>query len=282
MLSNNNKSKILVSKVAAKGDLKAAVDKAVALIGGFPKFVSPDDKVLIKANFNSPDRYPASSDPEFIRAVVTLLQESGVTEIALGASSGLAWQPTEKVLKKKKVFKLAEELAIKLINFDEGEWVSVPINGVHLKAVLLAKAALDSDKIIYLSNLKTHAFARFSMGLKFAVGLTEPFSRRMLHDERLEEKVVEINLAIKPDLIILDARKCLVTGGPARGRRKKAHLIFASSDLVALDVEALKILMSFKAKNRLDMPIWELPQIAFAKKLGLGAQSEEDYVVVTG
>jgi uncharacterized protein (DUF362 family) len=282
MLSDNNKSKILVSKVAAKGDLKAAVDKAVALIGGFPKFVSPDDKVLIKANFNSPDRYPASTDLQFIKAVVSLLRESGVIKITLGASSGLAWQPTEKVLKKKKVFKLAEELAIKLINFDEGEWVSVPINGVHLKAVLLAKAALDSDKIIYLPNLKTHAFARFSMGLKFAVGLTEPFSRRMLHDERLEEKVVEINLAIKPDLIILDARKCLVTGGPARGRRKKAHLVFASSDLVALDVEALKILMSFKAKNRLDMPIWELPQIAFAKKLGLGAQSEEDYVVLTG
>src|SRR4030042_6123974 len=124
MLSDNNKSKILVSKVGAKGDLKAAVDKAVALIGGFPKFVSPDDRVLIKANFNSPNRYPASADLKFIKAVVTLLRESGVIKITLGASSGLAWQPTEKVLKKKKVFKLAEELAIKLINFDEGEGVS--------------------------------------------------------------------------------------------------------------------------------------------------------------
>ena len=282
MLSDNNKSKILVSKVAAKGDLRAVISDAVALLGGFKKFFSSHDRVLIKANFNSPDRYPASSDPEFIKAVVTLLQESGVTEIALGASSGLAWQPTARVLKKKKIYKLAEELHIKLINFDEGEWINVPINGAHLKNISLAQAAMDADKIIYLPNLKTHAFARFSIGLKFAVGLTEPSSRRILHDERLEEKVVEINLAIKPDLIILDARKCLVTGGPARGRRKKAHLIFASSDLVALDIEALKILVSFKAKNRLDMPIWELPQIAFAKKLGLGAQSEEDYAVVTG
>jgi len=58
--------------------------------------------------------------------------------------------------------------------------------------------------------------------------------------------------------------------------------VLASADLVALDIEALKILMSFKAKNRLDLPIWELPQIATAKKLGLGAQSEKDYVVVTG
>ncbi|HPD60706.1 MAG TPA: DUF362 domain-containing protein [Thermodesulfobacteriota bacterium] len=282
MIFGNPTSKILVSKVVAKGDLKAAVDKAVALIGGLPAFVSPDDKVLIKANFNSPDRYPASSDPEFIKAVVTLLKESGVTKIALGASSGLAWQPTEKVLKKKKVFKLTEELNIKLINFDEGGWTNIPINGVHFKSVAVAKAALDADKIIYLPNLKTHSLARFSMGLKFAVGLTEPFSRRMLHDEHLEEKVVEINLAVKPALIILDARKCLVTGGPAKGRKKRPNGVLASSDLIALDVEALKILISFKAKNRLDLPIWELPQIAFAKKLGLGAQSEKDYVVLSG
>ena len=282
MLSDNNKSKILVSKVTEKGDLRAAISDAVALLGGFKEFFSSHDKVLIKANFNSPDRYPASSDPEFIKAVVTLLQESGVTEIALGASSGLAWQPTARVLRKKKIYKLAEKLHVKLINFDEGKWVNVPINGAHLKNVSLAQAAMDADKIIYLPNLKTHALARFSIGLKFAVGLTEPFSRRILHDEHLEEKVTEVNLAIKPALIVLDARKCLVTGGPARGRRKKAHLILASTDLVALDVEALKILMSFKAKNRLDMPIWELPQIATAKKLGLGAQSEEDYVVLTG
>jgi uncharacterized protein (DUF362 family) len=282
MLSDNNKSKILVSKVIEKGDLRAAISDAVALLGGFKQFFSSHDKVLIKANFNSPDRYPASSDPEFIKAVVTLLQESGVTEIALGASSGLAWQPTARVLKKKKIYKLAEELHIKLINFDEGEWINVPINGAHLKNVSLAQAAMDADKIIYLPNLKTHSLARFSIGLKFAVGLTEPFSRRILHDEHLEEKVTEVNLAIKPALIVLDARKCLVTGGPARGRRKKAHLILASTDLVALDVEALKILMSFKAKNRLDLPIWELPQIATARKLGLGARSEEDYVVVTG
>lgn len=282
MDSSNPTSKTLVSKVTEKDGLSAAINKAVTLIGGFPGFVSPGDNVLIKANFNSPDRYPASSDPDFIRAVVAVLRDSGITKVTLGASSGLAWQPTEKVLKKKKVFKLAEELNIRLINFDEGEWVTIPINGIHFKSISLTKAALTADKIIYLPNLKTHSLARFSIGLKFAVGLTEPSSRRALHDTLLEEKVVEINLAIKPALVILDARKCLVTGGPAKGRRKKAHHVLASTDLIALDIEALKILKSFKAKNRLDMPIWELPQIAAATKLNLGAQSEADYAVVTG
>jgi len=111
--------------------------------------------------------------------------------------------------------------------------------------------------------------------------LTRPDTRYFLHKGNLEEKVTEINLAVKPDLILLDARKCMVTRGPAKGRRKKPGYIFASTDLVALDVEALKVLKSFKAKNRLDMPIWDLPQIATARKLQLGAQYEKDYTLLT-
>lgn len=275
-------SGVLVSRVAEPGDPGAAISRAVDLIGGFHAFISPEDKVLIKGNFNSADRYPASSDPAFIRSVVERLKAHGIKNIALGASCGLAWQPTARVLKKKKAYRLAEELDIKLIDFDEQEWVKVGISGDHLKNVFVAKAALEADRIIYLPNMKTHSLARFSMGLKFAVGLTEPSTRRELHLGNLEEKVVEINLAIRPALIILDARKCLVTGGPARGKRKKAGFVLASTDLVALDVEALKILKSFKAKNRLGMPVWDLPQIATAKKLKLGVQSEEDYLLATG
>jgi len=274
-------TKIIVSKVAVKDNLNAAINNAVELIGGFEKIISSEEKILIKGNFNSPNRYPASSDPNFIRSVVKMLRANGVTDISLGASCGLAWQPTARVLKKKRVYKLADELEIKLINFDEGEWVKIDIDGHYLKSVSITKAAFDADKIIYLPNMKTHSHARFSMSLKFAVGLTGPFIRRKIHMDHLEEKVVEINLAVKPDLIILDARKCLVTGGPAKGKRKKAGLVLASTDLVALDVEALKILKSFNARNKLDMFVWELPQIDYARRLKLGVQKEDDYLLVS-
>ena len=281
MSSSVQNNKISVSKVKVRRKLDSAIHQAVGLIESFDRIFSPEDKVLIKGNFNSPDRYPASSDPKFIRSVVNTLKTYGITDISLGASSGLRWQPTAKVLKKKKVYKLADALEIKLINFDEGEWVKVDIDGHYLKSVSLTKAVFDADKIIYLPNLKTHRLARFSMGLKFAVGLTDTATRRELHKDHLEEKVVDINLAVKPDLVILDARKCLVTGGPAKGRRKKPGFILASTDLIALDVEALKILKSFNARNRLDMPAWELPQIAAARRLKLGVRNEDDFSLLT-
>lgn len=277
-----NNSKIQVSRIPVTDDPVKDIDHAVELIGGLKGLIDPNDKILIKANFNSPDRYPASSDLNFIKAVVEVLKNYGATDITIGASSGLAWHPTSNVLKKKKVPEFVDTLGIHLVNFDEGDWVKIPIHGKYLQEVHIAKAAAEADRIIYLPNMKTHSLARFSMGLKFAVGLTKPDTRYFLHKGNLEEKVVEINLAVKPDLILLDARKCLVTRGPAKGRRKKPGYIFACTDLVALDVEALKVLKSFKAKNKLNMPIWELPQIAAAIKLKLGVQSEADYLLLNG
>jgi len=273
-------SKIYVGRVHAKEELIKDIGRAVELIGGFEDLINPNDKILIKINANSPDKYPASSDLNFIKAVVTFLNNNGFRKITIGASSGLAWHPTSKVLKKKKLPALAEELGVRLVNFDEEEWMKIDIKGQYLQEVHIAKEAVKADKIIYLPNMKTHSLARFSIGLKFAVGLTKPDTRYFLHKSNLEEKVVEINLAVKPALILLDARQCMVTKGPAKGKRKKPRFIFASTDLVALDVEALKVLKSFKARNRLDMPIWELPQIETARKLKLGVQSEEDYVLL--
>lgn len=271
----------LVSRVSVKRDLETALNKAVNAIGGIGKFVCADDHVLVKGNFNSADRYPASSDMAFIRSVVMMLRAYGVRRITLGASCGLAWQPTSKVLKKKKVHRLATELDIRVCNFDEEPWVPVPIDGRYLKEVRLAKSALEADKILYLPNIKTHRLAGFSMSLKFPVGLTEPSTRWDLHRDHLIEKIADINLAVKPDLILIDGRTCLVTKGPATGKRKKAKVILAGTDRVAIDVEAVKIIQQFNADNHLHHPVWNLPQIIAAKALNLGAQNDGDYEVIS-
>jgi uncharacterized protein (DUF362 family) len=273
---------IMVSKVKAGNDLCESVKTAVDLIGGLDKFIAPSDKVLIKPNFNSPDPYPASSDLAFIRSVVKLLQSYGVKNICIGESCGLIWQPTANVLKKRGVPELARELGVRLINFDEAdEWITIEINGKHFKRVSIAKAAIDADKIVYLPNLKTHSHARFTMSLKLTVGLMNPSKRPSLHEDHLEERIGDINLAVKPTLIILDGRKCFTTHGPEKGLVRRPGLVFASEDRVALDVEAVKILKSYWALNKLNLPVWELPQIASAKALKIGAESENDYQLVT-
>ena len=93
----------------------------------------------------------------------------------------------------------------------------------------------------------------------------------------LQQKVAEINLCWQPDLIITDGRKTFVSGGPDKGQLVEPGLLLASGDLVAIDVEAVKILLTYKARNKLPSNPWQLPQVVTALKHGLG---ESGYVVV--
>jgi len=273
--------KVLVSKVEATFNLKESVKKAVQLIGGLEKAISPGDKVIVKPNFNSDDPFPASSDPEFVKAVVSLLYEAGASKVTIVESSGLPWLPTKRVMEKMGMVKAAEECGAELRILDNRERVNIEIEGKNWKSVSLAKDILERDaKLVWLPCMKTHAYARFSLSLKLAVGLLDFEQRRNLHSMHLEEKIAELNLAVRPDLIIMDGRKCFVTGGPAKGLVEEPNVILASGDRVAIDVEALKVLKSYRANNRLDMGVWEFPQIRHAVELGLGVKSENEMQVV--
>jgi len=91
--------RVLLSKVAATGNLKEDILKAVDLIGGFNKAIDNGDQVLLKPNYNSADSPPASSDPQFLRAIVELLFEHGAGKVIVGESS---WQglSTKKALER--------------------------------------------------------------------------------------------------------------------------------------------------------------------------------------
>jgi len=82
-----NEGRYLVSKVPVGSDLKNAVKQAVDLIGGFEKVINKDDTVTIKPNLNTADPYPASSDPQFIKALGESLFEAGAGRLKIIESS---------------------------------------------------------------------------------------------------------------------------------------------------------------------------------------------------
>jgi len=273
---------ILVSKVVADGDIRASVEKSLALLGNLGQAIGRGDKVLVKPNFNSPDPPPASTDPAFLRTAVELLLETGA-KVAIGESSGGMWRPTMKVFRRLGMFELARQLGVELIAFEDkaNEWVRVKVGGDYLSTVCMPRSAYEADKIVYLPCMKTHSLGRFSGALKLTVGFMHPGQRRAFHIGNLEQKAAEISLCWQPNLIIMDGRKAFVTGGPDKGQlaEPEPKLIFASGDMVAIDVEAMKVLLTYKAKNKLVADPWQSPQIVTALKYGLGA-GEGGYIVV--
>lgn len=108
----------LVARMTASADIKTSVERAIALLGQMGQAVSRGDKVLVKPNFNSPDPYPASTDPLFLRAVLELLLEAGA-RVIIGESAGAIWRPTRNVFQKLGIYDLVHDLDVKLVAFED-------------------------------------------------------------------------------------------------------------------------------------------------------------------
>ena len=272
--------RFLVSKTPISGGLKSDIKRAVELIGGFEEVIEDGDTVTIKPNFNTADPFPASSDPEFIRALGELLLEAGAEKIRIIDSSTLRVS-TREVAKKIGFNEVAEALDAELIFLDENEWVKVDFpRGKFLKKGSIGKPLLALGKLVLAPCLKTHRLARFTASMKLFVGWIKRSERLRMHAWRLEQKAVDLASYFQPSLIVMDARKCFVTGGPMSGQLECSGFILASGDMVSIDVEGVRILQSYGTKNRLNRNVWDLPQIAHAVELGIGAKSDAEIELI--
>jgi uncharacterized protein (DUF362 family) len=271
--------KPLVSKIKATENPKQGILKAVDAIGGFKKIINEGDKVLVKPNYNSADTPPASTEPEFLKAIVELLYAHGAGKVVAGESS---WQmlKTRKALEKTGTLATLDGTGAEIAFFDEGNYVKVDVGGEYLKHVNLTEQAMGFDKLVYSCCMKTHFRADFSLSLKLAFGFTKKSDRIEFHLRHLKEKLVDLNLVVHPNLIIMDGRACFISGGPFSGEVRKPNLVLASGDRVAMDVESIKVIASFEGSNLKDDP-WSYTQIRQATALGLGVKSEAEYSVVT-
>jgi uncharacterized protein (DUF362 family) len=263
--------------VSADKDIRGAIDKAVGLLGGFSAFIEPGDTVTIKPNLNTADPYPASSDPLFIKALGEAILQAGAATLKIMDSSTIRTS-TRKVAEKIGLTPVAEELGAELIFLDEHPWVGQRLpRAEYLTSCDIGEPVMSMGKLVLAPCLKTHRLARFTGAMKLVVGLMKHSHRvRKLHLRKLQQKVADLASYFEPALVVMDAREVFVTGGPTNGQREHPGVILASPDMVAIDAIGVEILQGYKAKNKLNLPVWELPQFKHAAKLRLGAQSEDD------
>lgn len=276
--SKNGKE--MVSKVMAGASLKESIKKSVNLIGGFSKAIQKGDTVVVKPNFNTNDTFPGSSDPEFIKAAVELIREAGAKKVII-AESSCFYMKTCKMMSH--FLPIAQKAKADIILLDQkNDWTLVNVNGRKMKRFHISKTYLDAKKTVWLPCMKTHKQATFTFSLKLPMGMLKGSDRMKMHISGLEDKLADLNLAVPaPDLIIMDARKCFITGGPAKGTVRKPNLVMASGDRIALDAEAVKVIQEFPGNSLGKKSPWEFVQIKSAVANNIGnVRSEKDYSVL--
>lgn len=275
-----NNGRFLVSKVVAEVNLKASIKRAIDLIGGIEKVIEPGDKVTIKPNLNTADPYPASSDPAFIKALGEVILDAGASKLEIIDSSTMRVS-TRGVAQKIGLDAVAEELDADLIFLDEHDWVKVKFSrGRYLKDGSIGKPLLNIEKLVLAPCLKTHFLAGYTGSMKLFVGWIKHSQRIRMHARKLQQKIADLASYFKPDLIVMDARTCFVTGGPASGTCSSPGVILASGDMVSIDVEGVRIIQCCNANNKIDMDVWNIQQIQHAVEIGIGAKNDSDIELI--
>jgi len=240
--------------------------------------------VALKANFNSADPFPASTHPDTLQAIVTVLKERGASDITLAERSGMG--DTRDNLERLGIFALAQQSGFKVVVLDEepkDRWARVERGQTHwLRGFFLSKVVLEADVVIQTCCLKTHRFGgHFTMSLKNSVGLVAKKVPGGVYDYMWELHgspyqrlmIAEINAHYDVDFAIMDAAKAFISGGPDKGAEVQPGLMLASKDRVALDAAGVAILREHGAAGLMKKPIFELDQIRRAAELGVGVGS---------
>lgn len=238
--------------------------------------------VLIKANLNSDDPFPATSSPELISSLVTYLKQFNPGRIIVADASFAGFLPTLKTMKKTGVYQAATEVGAEVLGFEESEFMAVAPEGAENwdRPFRVAKIYLEADYVVSQPVVKTHKHAIYSMALKNTIGVILNSDRPLMHsasEDRFWKMIAEINLVRRPDLIILDGRKAMVTDGPFSGEIKEGGFLVATRDLIAADAVGLAILKYLGTTERIENhSIWEQPVLRRAIEIGLGARSAEE------
>ncbi len=270
-------------------DRPSAIEAVIESLGGID---CQGKDVLIKASFNSPHPFPATTHPETLEQVVRILRKRDCASIAIAERSGMG--TTTEIWRDLGIVDLAKHLKVRLISLDDlppAEWRHEELPDSHWKrGVEVPRFVTPGHTWIQICNLKTHRFGgQFSASLKNSIGLiakysvSKPSYNYMLElhsspDQRL--MIAEVNQLYTPELILMDASEIFIDGGPETGEIASPRVIATSRDRVALDAAGLALLrLNSPGPLFSQAPVFEEDQLERAAELGLGAKSADDVLI---
>jgi uncharacterized protein (DUF362 family) len=260
---NGPETSVFLAGVARDGDektYKKAIREAAEGATDF-SWLSKGDAVFIKPALNSGNPYPATTSPEAIGTMVTLLLEKGAGRVIVGDMSGIEHVKltpegvrgsTRDLMKASGMAAAARKAGAELHFPEEAGWNAfyedMPASGSHWKGGLMMPNILrEVDHIVLMPRCSRHVLAGSTLGLKAAVGYWRTDTRLEYHKDAatFQEKTAEGNtvgtLLKKQRLVLSAADKILTSFGPDKGYivQPETGLMIASQSVVAHDMTSL-------------------------------------------
>ncbi|MCL2059896.1 MAG: DUF362 domain-containing protein [Oscillospiraceae bacterium] len=230
------------------GKLKIAIKRGLDALGGIEKIVLPGQSVLFKPNLvNGVDPITGgNSDPRFCEAILELINEyckPGAIYVGENTESG---NVTMEAFTRYGYVEMCKRQGATLVDFTNTERVDVPVPGaMYAEVISLPKLLMDVDVFISQPMMKNHDTVCITAAIKNSFGLVTDDSRRQAHrDNAVEQYLVDIARARKPDFSIVDGRIGMegIAGGSHFEHSRFANRIVMGRDPVAVDVVCAHIM----------------------------------------
>ncbi|MBW1696795.1 MAG: DUF362 domain-containing protein [Deltaproteobacteria bacterium] len=230
-----------------------SVRKAVSLCNGF-EVIPTGARVFIKPNivyWTRTTRFPkwgVITTSRVVQDTVRLLKDRGIDHITIGEGTVLM-DPADRdsidhafetlgfgVLKKR--------YAVRIVNIFERPFRKVDLG--HGVVLSFNCDILDSDWVINLPVLKTHAQTIVSLGIKNLKGTIDLSSRKKCHSQKngidLHFRIAKLPDRMPPIFTLIDGIYTNERGPSFDGRIRRSNILIASADILSADMVGARVL----------------------------------------
>lgn len=187
----------------------------------------------------------AVSHPDVVRALLQVLRERYPQAEIFLCENDSSDTIVENMWGYLGLDQVATRYSARCVSLSQEEWIQVPIPGLHFQELEIPKIMTECDLLINHPKLKTHGKTKITCALKNLFGCYRQKNKAPLH-QFLDEAIVDINLAIRPHVVIVDADLCVEGNrGPTQGLPKRLGLFIGGRDSVGVDSYCAR-LMGFK------------------------------------
>jgi uncharacterized protein (DUF362 family) len=132
------------------------------------------------------------------------------------------------------------------LNLDDVEHVILKTRASRLKELYLPKTVCGVDLVVSLPKLKTHHWAGVTLSLKNMFGIVPGgcygWPKNVLHWAGIDNSILDINAAVRPDFAIVDGIVGMEGNGPIQGVPKPCGVLIVGDDPVAVDSTAARVM----------------------------------------
>lgn len=251
----------------------AALREGLQPFGGMTGIVQSGQRVLLKPNLVAPAKphLAVTTHPEILRAVIRLVKEAGGT---VGVGDGPGVGDTRSAAKGSGLLDVINAEGAELREFSATHAFYNEHNRLA-KRIDLTSQLLDTDVLITLPKLKTHAQMAYTGALKNQFGLIPGSAKGQFHfrfqnRDHLADLMIDINRTARPALAVMDAVIGMEGPGPSGGTPRKIGALIVGTDLTAVDVVCCALI---------GLPSQSVPVTNAARRAGYGVCELESITI---